>query len=556
MRRTMAIAALAALALAGAAKAQDHHGMAEAAAPNGATTPVMQHAPEAHASEAHGANHGHDDGIVPPTPTLLPGYGNGGFAITTTVPQAQAFFSNGMELGAAFAHEAAIAAMKEAVWLDPGCAMCKWGQALVAGPTINFTKTADERKPLLKLATEAADLAQKHGTAKERDLTAALVLRYQPGGKPVDHDKAYANAMRALAARYPQDNELLVLTADAIMVESTDFGARHREAELAAEASALLEKVLARAPDHTPAIHFYIHASETIDKPQQAEPFADRLASLAPNASHLVHMPSHTFYWLGRYQDAADTNWRAVEIGKADAKRLGVAAPHGVWGLGYHAHNVIFGLGGALMAGDSRSALSLARPLVERAQAQADADPFEQLMSAAGYFALARFDDPASVLALPEPKTPYLKAARHYARGEALVWQGDLVGAKAELAAIQAKVVIGEIDKDHRAPEQMLGITRAVLEGRLAMAEHRYADAVKAFTTAAEIEETPDFRRFSDPPAFWYEVRRDVAAACLAMGDKAGARQAAEAALKLRPRDAVAIALLAKAGVPLEHDRL
>jgi len=86
---------------------------------------------------------------------LLKGYGGGGFAITTKVPEAQAFFSNGMELGAAFAHPAAIAAMKQAVTLDPACAMCKWGESLVDGPTINYGKDAKERAPLHVLVRDA-----------------------------------------------------------------------------------------------------------------------------------------------------------------------------------------------------------------------------------------------------------------------------------------------------------------------------------------------------------------------------------------------------------------
>ena len=513
------------------------------------------HGDEHHDHAASGATHSHDDEIAPKTATLLSGYGGGGFPVTTQVPAAQAFFSNGMELGAAFAHTAATKAMHEAARLDPICAMCRWGEALVAGPTINFGKDADERKALAKLVDEAARLAKSNGTARERDLILALSLRYRAGGKPRDHDRAYATAMRTVAVKYPGDDAIAVLTADAIMVAAfADAENRHADdfdRKPIEQAVALIETVLHRSPDFTPAIHFYIHAEEVLDQPEKAEPYADKLATLAPNASHLVHMPSHTFYWLGRYQEAADTNWRAVEIGKANAARLGLAPPMGVWGLPYHAHNVIFGLGGALMAGDSRMALNLARPLVERSASEAEAPPAAQLLSAAGYFALARFDDPASVLALPEPKLPYLKAARHYARGEALLWLRDLAGARAELAAIPERIgdkpVKGDWEHDTRAPEAMLAITRKVLDGRIALIEGRPADAAKLFGAAADIEETPDFRRFSDPPAFWYPVRRDQAAALLASGDAPGARRAAQASLRLRPRDPVALAVLARA---------
>jgi hypothetical protein len=309
---------------------------------------------------------------------------------------------------------------------------------------------------------------------------------------------------------------------------------------------AALETVLARNPTHTPAIHFYIHAAEIADVPARAERYADALGALAPNASHLVHMPSHTYSWVGRYADAAEANRRAVEIGKANAARLGMAAAPGVWGLPYHSHNVIFGLGGALMAGDSRTALDLGRPLVERVQGMDKMSAFSALLSASGYFALARFD-PAATASLPEPKVPYLKAAWRYARGEAAAWRGDLAALRAERAAIPAAIAKpGKQDLGTRTAEAMLTIVRGVLDGRAAMAEKRWGDAAGAFRGAAEAEESTDFTQLSDPPAFWYPVRRDLAEALLAAGDRAGAAREVEAALKLRANDPAALALKAR----------
>jgi tetratricopeptide (TPR) repeat protein len=536
MRRIW-IAGWSALALASAGTAQDAPTRLEPA----------DHAVQMPA--AHDA-HSHDDNLKPKVPTLLEGYGSGGFAITTAVPQAQAFFANGMELGAAFAHSAAGAAMEHAVALDPQCAMCKWGQALVEGPTINYGKDKAERKPLYALAREAEVMAVRGGTSKERELTAALVERYRPGS-PAKRDAAYAKAMLAVQAQFPADNEIAVLTADALMVDSFNAFAKGEDFDRAevARAAALLEGVLARDPDHTPAIHFYIHAQEALGEPRKAEPYADKLANLAPNASHLVHMPSHTWYWLGRYEEAARTNLRAVEIGKANAARLGLPAPDGVWGLPYHSHNVIYGLGGALMAGDETIGLELARPLVEIAAKREDGGPTMQLMAALGYETVARFD-PKSVAALPEPKLPYLKAAWHYARGEAAATAGDAAALRAEMEAIPPTIAKPK-KKDSKAPEQMLGVMRAILAGRLAMLGGDPKAAAEHFRAAADLEETPEFNDFTDPPAFWYPVRRDVAAALLAAGDARGAREAAEASLRLRMKDPVAEALLAKANAVL-----
>lgn len=498
---------------------------------------------------AGGDHQGHTDTLAPKVATLLTGYGDGGFAISTQVPQAQAFFSNGLELGAAFAHKAAVAAMEEAVRLDPTCAMCLWGQALVTAPTINFGADEDQRAELLPLARKAQALAAKDGTAKERALTRALVTRFRPGD-PAKRDAAYAKAMDGVRLAHPDDNEIAVLSADATMVAAF---AQDADADLARLRTAIpvLETVLARAPDHTPAIHFYIHATEILGEPAKAVPYAAKLAALAPRASHLVHMPAHTFYWVGRYQETAETNRRAVEIGKDNAARLGLDGPDGVFGLPYHAHNIIYGLGGALMAGDSAIALDLARPLVARAGTQEEASPVSQLLAASGYFAIARFD-PASVAALREPKLPYLKAAWQYARGEAAAWTGDRAALDAAIAAIPEKIADDPKADKVRAAETMLGVTRAVLEGRAAMLAGDHQAAVAAFTRGAELEETPVFGEFTDPPAFWYPVRRDIAATLLAAGDAAGAKAAAEASLKLRVKDPAAEALLARAQAQLD----
>ena len=531
------MAAMASAALASAGVAQDAPKKAE---PADHAAQMPPQAPSAHDA------HAHEDMLKPRVPTLLTGYGVGGFGITTQVPQAQAFFSNGMELGAAFAHSAAGAAMEHAVELDPACAMCKWGQALVEGPTINYGKDKKERKPLLALAREAEILAVQGGTSKERELTAALVERYR-SGDTAKRDAAYAQAMLAVQAQFPEDKEIAVLTADALTVDSFNGIAKTGDFDHGemGRAAALLEGVLARDPNHTPAIHFYIHAEEVLGAPAKAEPYADKLAALAPSASHLVHMSGHTWYWLGRYQDTAEANMRAVELGIDNARRLEIPGPDGVWGLPYHSHNVVYGLGGALMAGDAKIGLALARPLVEVAGQRDDGEPTMQLMAALGYEAVARFD-PKSVPALPEPKLPYLKAAWHYARGEAAAAAGDTAAVKREIEAIPATIAKPK-KHDSKAPEQMLGIMRAVLAGRVAMLAGDPRAAAAAFGQAAAIEETPEFNDFTDPPAFWYPVRRDVAAALLAAGDSKGAKEAAEASLNLRKKDPIAEAVLAKA---------
>ncbi len=500
--------------------------------------------PETHADMSHdGANH--SDMTAPKTPQIMEGYGTGGFPITTNASGAQAFFDNGMQLAHAFAHKAAIGAMAEAVRLDPTCAMCLWGQAWASGPTINYGSSEAELKPLVEMADKAAELAQTNGSERERALIHALQLRYNDGGGGKPGDLAFAKAMGALAARYADDDEIAIMAADAWLMTKADTP---EEWKLNAElAMPLLETVIKRSPNNTGAIHFYIHATEMAGVAGQAEAVADRLVALAPRASHLVHMPSHTYYWVGRYQDAADTNMRAVEIGIENAKALGLPPPDGVWGLSYHAHNVTYGLGGALEAGDAKTALALGRPLVERSQTREKSGAYSQLVAANGYFAMAIFADPTEVLALPEPRLPILTVAWHYARGEAFARRRNIPAVRKEAAAIRA--LVGMIPDDgSKQAQQLTFIARNVLVGRAAMMEKRPSDAALAFQQAAEIQESEEFSTVADPPAWYYPVRRDLAEALLAAGDRRGAVVQAKAALEYRVKDPATLALLKKLG--------
>jgi tetratricopeptide (TPR) repeat protein len=538
MRVSNNLWAAALLAIAAPISAQDNNARTE----GGHSEKAVSAAPASDEAEDTNAEAAHEAHEATPKPTaIVDNQGNGGFAIATDVPEAQAFFDNGMELAFAFAHQQAIDAMAEAVRRDPTCVMCLAGHAYTIGPTLNYGKDEDEREEAYEVARKALKLAKKGESDLERGYSMALVERYRSKGTTDDRDDAYAEAMAELAAKHPHHDSLQVLAADAQMI--SDF-----EEESMAKAMALVEPVLKRNPEHTGAIHFYIHATEIYGEPGKAEAAADRLAAMNLQASHLVHMPSHTYYWVGRYADAADANRIAVQIGEHQAMAMDSEDPMAVWGIPYHAHNVIFGLGGAMMADDSRTALMLARPMVERAQAREEGSYFGQLLMSSAYFAMARFEAPQIVLELEEPRLPYLKAAWRYARGEALAFLGDIEGAEREVAKIPLEVEV-EVEEDRlAAADQMLDITRAVLTGRIAMMEGRYGAAAESFEEAATIEETEDFSRFSDPPAFWYPVRRDLAQALLAAGDEEGALREARKTLEVRPRDPVAEEIISKAG--------
>ena len=505
-------------------------------------------APSAGVSEASdgqdAANHRlcGDDTIAPSIEHILTGYGAGALKISTGKPAAQAFFDNGLQLSHAFAHAAGQGAFKEAARIDPACAMCVWGEAWSGGPTINFTVDAATQVKMGKLIDGAIPLAAT-GPVLERQMLAALALRYKDGGGKGAGDIAFARAMDAIATAHPDSDEILTLTADAWMIPA----ALAENKVGMPRAVALLETVLTRNPDFTPAIHFYIHATEMSGFPARAEKYADRLGALAPAASHLIHMPSHTYYWIGRYQDAADANVRAVKVGLADAKVAKLPEPDGVFLQPYHAHNVHFGVGGALISGDATDALALSGPVLRMAQTQKGAPPFAQMVAGTAYFAEGRFAEPGAVLALPEPGEAlgYARAYRHYARGEAYARLGDAAAVRAEADAIPMRA--GDIGKDDasRQATTLMRIAKAVLIGRAAMLEKRYDLAIRAYRTAAKLDENKAMKDYSDPPIWWYPPRRSLAAALLASGNAKDALREADAALLQRPLDPVTLSVRA-----------
>ncbi len=471
------------------------------------------------------------------TPVMLDGFGTGGFPIRTVEPPAQRWFDYGMKLAHAFNHQPAIDAFHEAGRRDSACAMCVWGEAWAMGPTINYDVDADDKKKAAELAAKAAVLAED-GPEKERLLAAALKQRYDPAlGKGAY--LAFAKAMDGVAARYPTDNEIAVLTADAWMIaERWDRKAQNH-------AMTLLADALKRNPNDTGAIHFYIHVTEDARVPAYALPYAKRLGDLAPAAAHLVHMPAHTFIHAGLYQDAADANTRASAADKAFLANGGVGE---LWKNSYHTHNVTFGLAGAMLSGDARSALAFADELAGPAKTLDPQSPWPQLSTSDRYVAYGRWAEPADVLALPDPgsKFPYARAMWRYARGEAYARKGDAAGVAAEARAMQlSDADLAALGEAHTHAAQLIAIAHGVLEGRAAMLQRRWDQAASAFRGAATLQEAK-YSKSWDPPAWWYPVRRSLAEAELRAGRLDQAEADVRAVLKLWLDDPVTERVLAE----------
>jgi len=477
---------------------------------------------------------------VPAATALLSGYGTGGFAIKTSSRDAQAYFNNGMQLAHAFAHKSAIAAFRRAEQLDPACAMCVWGEAWARGPTINYTINESVQTQLATLADRAAALA-KDNPPSERALIAALQKRYHQGGGSGPGDLAFAQAMDALYSANPSDDEVAVITADAWMIPAAQDNSR----EHLDRSVQILEQVLHRSPDNSAAIHFYIHATEMDGVAAEALPYAKKLSALAPAASHLIHMPSHTYFWVGQYRAAENANLDAVKIDNDNAARL--KPKGGVFGLPYHGHNVQYGEAATLIDGDAKAGLALATAQLQQLSAANASSFLHQFGFVTAYFVFGRFASPQTMSALPPPdKTlPYALAMWHYAKGEVDARNGDASGVQREIQEVA--ITHDDLTKfgDSAAQVQaMVDVARLVLAGRVAMLEKRWSDAEAAYRKAADIQEAK-LGTFSDPPTWWYPVRRSVAAALLAKGDPMAAQAEVNQALLHWPLDPQSLSILA-----------
>ncbi len=238
-------------------------------------------------------------------PPLWDNLGTLSYKITTSNARAQRYFDQGLRLAYAFNHLEAQRAFRMAQKLDPKCALCFWGEALVLGPNINAPMEPSAAGPAWAAVSKANALA-KHANAKEQALIEALSKRYAKSPE-VDRkrlDQAYAAAMGGLARRFPGDDDIAVLYAESLMdLSPWDYwedGGRKPKGRTA-EILKVLEEVLANDPDHAGAIHYYIHMVEASDRPERAESYADRLAGLMPGAGHLVTC-----------RDTCITGWAAI----------------------------------------------------------------------------------------------------------------------------------------------------------------------------------------------------------------------------------------------------
>ncbi|MDC3956047.1 tetratricopeptide repeat protein [Polyangium jinanense] len=454
---------------------------------------------------------------------VLEGMGSLHFPITTSVPSAQRYFNQGMTLAYAFNHAEAERSFLEAARLDPGCAMCFWGAALVLGPNINAPMSDDAVPRAYAHIQRARALATANSvTRRECELIEALAMRYAPA--PVADraplDVAYAGAMKKVAKRIPDDVDILALYAEALMdLSPWNYWERGKPRANTEEVMSALERAMKLDPNHPGANHYYIHVVESSSHPARALDAAERLADLVPGAGHLVHMPSHIYLRLGRYDDAAIANKRAIV---ADDRYAPLADPSNMYLVMYRTHNVHFLWAVLALQGKSEEALRVARSIPRRLghAAHGHGEPMATMVEhflAAPLYALVRFGRWQEILhaeAPPEDRA-YSRGVYHYARAIAFSRLGDVKAADRELAALEKIAAEPSLLRTTvsgvNSPSAVLGVALAVTRGELAADRGDLDTAIRELQFAVVLE---DELRYMEPPD-WHHPTRQILGAVL-----------------------------------------
>jgi tetratricopeptide (TPR) repeat protein len=442
--------------------------------------------------------------------------------ISTQSELAQRYFDQGLILSYGFNHAEAYRSFKEASAQDPSCAICAWGEAYVLGPNIN--KPMDDADvPAAYEASRRALANAPNASAVEQALIQALAERYasEPVADRAALDLAYANAMREVAAAYPDDVDVQTLFAEALMdtmpwdyYEDPDTP---KPATL--EVLAALDRAIAADPDHIGALHLYIHTVEPSSHPERAEAAADELGPLVPGAGHLVHMPAHIYLRVGRYHDASVANEKAAA---SDESYITQCRAQGFYPAAYYPHNVHFLYAASAFEGRSAVSIDAARKLASGITPEIVAEvPLTEEFAPMELYALARFGRWEEIKSVEAPRAEwqYVTGVWHYVRGLAFAATGDGAQAQLELNALVAIASKPALEQllfaSGYTPSALLTIGVKVLEAQIAGTAGQWKLAALDLKEAVTLQ---DELPYSEPPPWYFPTREALGFALLRGG--------------------------------------
>jgi tetratricopeptide (TPR) repeat protein len=478
---------------------------------------------------------------------LLEGLGHFQHPVTTSNPDAQRYFDQGLTLVYGFNHDEAARSFRYAAKLDPKCAMAYWGIALAVGPNYNDSDIDMSR---VKEAVAAVQKAISLGPAvseNERAYANALSKRFSldPKANRWQLGADYKKAMGDVMKRFPDDMDAAVLFADAAMnlhpwqLWKPDGAPEAGTQEIVD----VLRSVLKRAPDHIGANHLFVHATEASPHPEEALASAERLKTLAPAAGHLVHMPAHTFIRTGDYHGASVANERAAAADEAYVNKYHVT---GMYPVMYYLHNLHFLAVSSGMEGDFATADQAATKMIKVVAPYAK-DPMAEQYLPTKLLVLARFRKWSELeqVAEPDKSLRLAHALWHFGRGMAYTGTSQLDKAGAERAALSAeiKAVPADAKFGYNSAHPVLDLAAVMLDATMARARRDYPQAAELLRKAAQAE---DRLNYNEPPDWYLPPRESLGAVLFTDGHYSDAEAVFRAELKAHPKNPRALFGLAE----------
>ncbi len=466
---------------------------------------------------------------------LFEGMGVHNFDISSTDELVNIYFNQAIALTYGFNHLEAARSYEQVAMLELNSAIAYWGQALVLGPNLNVAMEPSSVKPAYEAIQKAKSL-KKYASEKERDLIDALAERYSDDETLSDRttlDHAYADAMRKLIAKYPNDPNVRTLLAEALMViHAWDFWQWNgHPKEWTPEILEVLETGLKDYPRHTGLIHYYIHAVEASKTPGRALEYAKTMEDLVPGSGHLVHMPSHIYIRTGKYQEGVEANERAILV---DNNYIAQCRQQGIYPLAYVPHNRHFLWAMATLQGNSKKAIMAAEHMASHINEESMRIPGLGTLQhywVTPLYAYVKFGKWDEILNTPKPADDlvYPLGVWHYAQGMAMIAQENIEAARKELSKLNKvredirlqDVTVWEINN----ATDVLTIASLSLEGEIFAASRNYDKAISILRKAASLEDNLNYNEPSD----WHSPVRQTLGAVLL---KAGKAKEAEKAYK------------------------
>ena len=423
--------------------------------------------------------------LAEPIPLYKVGLGTFTRKISSSNIEAQAYFDQGFQLMYSFAKFDAIRSFREAWKRDPECAICYWGEALAWGSNLNqLIGPADA--PFAYLAVQKATALKGRASPKERAMIDALAHRYVERFDParrLEQDKAYAQAMEQVYETYPDDLDIGTLYADALFLleprPGPPPGRRPRLYNLDSPSVRrihdVLERLLARDPRHPGACHWYVHATEATAKVAAAQPCAEFLGRSIPGASHINHMPSHTFNEVGRWGDSVRAN---IEAWHSDLK---AAAGEGF--AIYPSHNLHMLVYAAAMDGQGAIAMRAGKDYATLMRG-------DSMFQALTLIRFGRFDEVLEITT--RPQADIAAGAWEFAHGYARLRTGQADAAGPHLAALrkvsESSQATTNFGSRHPAG-RLLGVLIGILEGEIARSAGDMTAAIAALERAVALDD-------------------------------------------------------------------